>query len=234
MALIHAGCALKPSWTNNTTGSSITWNIINDSEHAPQFFTSVGLNGPFIELFYPTVKKICTFIVGVDETLQKYGVVAGATIGISSAKIQLSALYARAYFMTGNGTGWNSSPLVSSYNSATGSTTISGIPIMSNSYAYGTVGQYMGNNPYVVRPNLTSIANGQWKFDLLDVTTGLKVMTPPTSDDRVLITPPMMPTGVPVGSFDGDGYAKKIYEANTAPATSTGNLVVYALFEIED
>lgn len=232
MALIHAACALKPSWQNNTTGSPITWSIISDSEHGPQFFTSVGLNGPFIELFYPTVTKISTFIVGVDETFQKYGVVAGATIGMSSARIQMSALFARTYFITGNGTNWTSAPLTNTWSS--GSTVLSGIPIMSNSYAYGTVGQYMGTNPYVVRPNLTSIGMGQWKFDLIDMTTGLKVTTPPTSDDRVLITPPMMPTGVPVGSFDGDGYAKKIYEANSFPATSTGNLCIYALFEIEE
>lgn len=232
MALIQAGCIIRPSWTNNTGGSSITWSFVNDADHRPEYFTSVAINGSFIEVSYPPVSKIISFVISPDETLQKYGVVAGATVGLSSANIQFSALYARSYQIVGNGTNWNSSPLTNTFSA--GSTTLTGIPTLSSSYAYGTVGQYMGTNPYIVRPVLTSIGIGQWKFQLVDMTTGLVVTTPPTSDDKVLITPPMTPVGVPISVFDGDGFAKKIYEANSAPANSAGNFFIMALFEIGD
>jgi hypothetical protein len=230
MAMIYAGCALKPSWQNNTTGSPITWSFVEDSEHGPIFFTGVQQSGPFIEILYPQVTKIHTFLVGVDETLQKYMVVAGATVGMSSSRIIASTIGSRAYFLTGNGTDWSSAPLTNTVSN--GSTTIGGITTLTNSYAYGTVGQYMGTNPYVVRPNLTSIAVGQWKFDLINMTTGQKVTTPPTTDDKVLITAPMAFAPISLWSFDGEGMTKRIFEANTAPATSTGNLCVFAIFEV--
>lgn len=234
MALIQAGCILRPSWTTNTPGSAITWSFVDDADHRPEYFNSVGLNpaGNAIVLGFPPVDKIISFNVTVDETLEKYCTVPGPSVALSSAAITMSALLAGSFQLHGNGTGWNSAPLTSSWSG--GTTTISGIISLSDTYAYGTVAQYFGTNPYITRPVMSGLAVGQWKFKLINMTTGTEVTTAPTVDDKVLITPPITPAPVPLSAFDGNGFAKKIYQATSAPANSTGNLFIDALFEIED
>jgi len=66
------------------------WYAINDTDHSPMNIKAVRSNLFSIEIEYPAAAKVGSLVIASDETLARVGIVAGASVGLSSAQIVLS------------------------------------------------------------------------------------------------------------------------------------------------
>jgi hypothetical protein len=70
--------------------SAGTWAYINDTGHEPINLSTISQDSSNIILGYGIVaSKVGAFEVTVDETLAKYGLIVGASVGVSTASIRL-------------------------------------------------------------------------------------------------------------------------------------------------
>lgn len=74
----------------NTGGG---WAFINDATHEPVGFDGISVVGGNITLDYTNadVKEVGALLVVPDETLSKLGIIAGSSVGLTSATIQMQA-----------------------------------------------------------------------------------------------------------------------------------------------
>ena len=78
-------CALR----NDGTG----WKFLNDENHVPIGVQEVVTNQTQLELKYSfNVKKVISLVATPDETFANMGIICGASVGLTSAKIQFSQL----------------------------------------------------------------------------------------------------------------------------------------------
>jgi hypothetical protein len=89
-SMIIATGIIRPS----INAGVVSWDLLNDSQHTPVFFTSVvqsPATASRIRINYPAVSKVCTLLVGPDETFAGQLTGTGATVDVSNADIQLAA-----------------------------------------------------------------------------------------------------------------------------------------------
>lgn len=68
------------------------WQFISDSGHTPMGVSSVSANSDFIVINFDfTAEKVISFVAGPDETFAAWGLVCGASVGFSSASLQVAA-----------------------------------------------------------------------------------------------------------------------------------------------
>lgn len=95
-------CALR------NTGSG--WSLIQDAGHEPIGISGVDINGDFVRLTYDfTASRVGALQVTPDETFAVTGIRAGASVGLSSANIQLAKVGGNNDYVSWNGTAWVSS-----------------------------------------------------------------------------------------------------------------------------
>lgn len=108
-------------------GSPDYWQPISDTPHAPVNVDSVLTTNEQITIDYSTLgaTKVVSFIIVPDEALAKIGIVAGASVGLTSTIVQLTQTRPYADYVSYNGSAWVSANGVFtlSYNSTTGSLT---------------------------------------------------------------------------------------------------------------
>lgn len=172
------------------TGTSVAWAMISDSQHAPIGVSSVSaVNNTLTINFDQTYAKVITWGVCPDEFLSKFGITAGASVGLSSIAINLYASYNRQAIFTHNGTSWAVSGFSSGF--INGSLTVSsnittvtivdlGLGASSNVYNHCPM-VYAGTNNRVLRLVNSGLGANQCRFALVDPTTG-NVAAPASGD----------------------------------------------------
>jgi hypothetical protein len=189
----------------NTAG---TWEFINDANHASFGFASISQDSTSITLTYSqTATKVGTLIVAPDETFTQRGLIAGASVGLTSAIITLSGLSVGGYIQ------WNGAAFTTTGAVGINSVTFSGSEISVNHVNNGNANVAAGimcqsHNYFVIQ---TSCAATQTRFRLIDPLTGLAVTS--------------FPSGLNLWFFrQPSGLAQP-----SAVVSATGNLWVYGI-----
>jgi len=189
----------------NTAG---TWEFINDASHAPFGFSGISQDSTSITLTYTnTATKVGTLIVAPDELFTQRGLIAGASVGLTSAIITLSGLSVGGYIQ------WNGTAFTTTGAVGINSVTFSGSEISVNHVNNGNANVAAGimcqsHNYFVIQ---TSCAATQTRFRLIDPLTGAAVTS--------------FPSGLNLWFFrQPSGLAQP-----SAVVSATGNLWVYGV-----
>lgn len=82
------------------------WTLLNDSQHAPLNVQSIEIDSGRLKINHNITgaSKVYSFSISPDETFTKYGIRAGASVGIESSYIDIyQSITANAYFRYQNG-----------------------------------------------------------------------------------------------------------------------------------
>lgn len=95
------GCAIR------NTGSGFTY--IDDATHERLGFTTISQTATDVVLDYGfTASRVITLLVGSDETYAERGIVAGASVGLSSANIRFGTPAGFNDYVQYDGSAWTS------------------------------------------------------------------------------------------------------------------------------
>ncbi|MEV8029277.1 hypothetical protein [Cellulosimicrobium funkei] len=91
------------------TGSG--WEYLDDGGHQPTNIAAVSSSSTAVTIdFGVSGSKVASLIVGTDETLSRQGVLAGASVGLSSAAIWITQVTSQTIsdYVSYNGSAWQS------------------------------------------------------------------------------------------------------------------------------
>ncbi len=173
--MIVAG-VIRPTIAAGT--DSVTWSWIADVDHTTlNMLPTVTASGSqqYITINYPSSYKVITLLVGPDEQLAKFGIQAGASVGVSSANIHPKIINNWGGYVVSNGTTYvstgaynNTNPTVS-FNATTGqiSLDVTGIETLGIADVYKVTAT--STRPgYQVIHNISETTASSMKFYLLD------------------------------------------------------------------
>ena len=89
-------------------GTTSYWQPLNDTGHTPINVDAVTTSTTGITIDYTAIGavRVGSFIVGCDETFASAGFVAGASVGLATAVIELTKTTPFADYVSYNGTAW--------------------------------------------------------------------------------------------------------------------------------
>jgi len=211
-------------------GGNVTWSFVDDADHDPVFFNSISTpNSQVVRLGYPATTKVLSCHVTTDDHTFRYGITAGASVGLSSLDIRFSAVFQTRQISSFNGTSWSStgqvftSSVVNSGNTIVVNRASSGFANIESAYA-DTYAMYAGTNNRVLRAVITGLGYFQNKYELVDPTTGT-VATPISGDAVILFNPNYNRTLNTQSVNSGYELEKHIYDNSLLP-----NYFVTAIF----
>lgn len=176
-------------------GNPIVWSILdNATSHGSSFVRGlINVESLYINIVYPPVKTVHTFLFGNDESLINQGVSLGASVGTSFSKLSATRPANSGFRLAGNGTNWTAAgKFASDYilNSFSAGLTTFTLKSDTTSFdAYNVNIAYVGENNYRVKRKWSGLGGSAGLgFYLVDIATNAVVTTPPTTDDYVIIT----------------------------------------------
>ncbi len=191
--VVIAGAAIRPS----VNAGVVSWNFLVDSEHGPVFFNGIEKSpstGTRIRILYPAVTSIVTFLVGPDETAAPNGLLAGATVDVASADIEIAQMgtgVASALYQ-GNGTTWVR--VSTNYFSFPGVPSGSRLYILPDNtmFPFDTVGAYGAHYEGAGIKSVSRLTAGLGPYnvgwELYDNSTGTPVLSVPQATDFLQVT----------------------------------------------
>jgi len=196
------------------------------------FFTSINTpNNQIVRLGFPTSSKVLTCHITTDDHTFRYGVTAGASVGLSSLDIRFSAVFQTRQISSFNGTSWSSTgqvfttSVVNSGNTIVVNRSSSGFANIESAYA-DTYAMYAGTNNRVLRGVTSGLGYFQNKYELIDPTTG-SVAAPIAGDTIILFNPNYNRLLNTQTTNSGYELEKHIYDNSLLP-----NYFVTAIFVI--
>lgn len=216
-SLVNAAGVIR-AYPTTVIGSVIRWKFIVDADHDKNFFDSVaGVPSGAIRVYYPTVKKINTFIASGDEQLKYYQM--GASVGMSYADIFLSYLVTNGGELKGNnGKDWTRTGNVSKWDivrdSATGLTklnitTPNNTVVTADDYAKLTI-TYTGANIRFVKRQYNGLGSYYAGFYLTDY-LGNIIKGKSDPNDRVVLNSNPTQQNLNCYYVQGDSSQLKIF-----------------------
>ncbi|MGN6436882.1 MAG: hypothetical protein ACTHMM_10130 [Agriterribacter sp.] len=173
-------------------GSTISWVFISTANHSKVSIDSVHVTNSQLQIFYPSARNVLSFSITPDETLTRYGVTCGASVGTDSASILIYYRVNQGGYWRGNGstyaasgggmTGWSSS-----YSS--GVMNFSPTTFNSTSLNAGNENiqfTYVGKNGYRLERKMSALSHNIG-FTVVDQ-FGNTVTDAPTTDDIIQVT----------------------------------------------
>jgi hypothetical protein len=210
-----ACCIPRPT----ISGGSITWALVDDVDHDISFFTGVSTPASTtLRISYPTVSRVLGFWANPDETMVKYGLSIGMSVGLSYADLFIYSPYQTRQLFTYSGGVWvnsagvNFATLAISGVSTTITTAVTGTADRDDQVGHVPVA-YAGTNNRYVREVYSGLSYNQSKFDLVDPTTGTS--TAPSAGDKVMLTNPSVLQPVQT-TAPGISVAKQAFESANA------------------
>jgi hypothetical protein len=215
-------------------GTSLTWEWINDSDHAPVGFGSITNTSANLTLnFDTTYGKAITCFVLPDEFFQKYGFQCGVSLQLGAAVVTMSANFNSVTSYSHNGTSW-SNAASSSGNFVTGVSVASNITTLTLA-DYGAGGAasqynhsipiYHGSNNRYARMVNSGVGVNQVRFELIDPATG--TAQSPASGDRISLQNPNPRIPVDLLNASTTGLGQDFFQDSAI----TGNFWVFAIME---
>lgn len=208
---------------------NVTWYLLNDADHEPVFFNTVSTPNPnVIRVIHPPVTKVLTFLVVADESLQRFGVIAGANVGLSYADISLSARYQNRQILEYNGSSWSNTGVVFGSAVNSGNRIIFTSPsggFQNAEFTYANVSAiYAGTNNRVLRQVYSGVGYFQTIYELVDPVSGTAV-APDTNDKIILFNPDVNVRLNTQTTNTNHQFEKHVYEGSLLP-----NLWVIAVY----
>jgi len=154
-----------------------TWAYIDDANHAPYGLGTISQSSATITIpFTLTASKVGSFIVVPDETFAQRGLIAGASVGLSSAVISLNGQSTTGYIQ------WNGTQFTHTGSVGITSITFSGSEITVNHVSAGNANVAasilcQSHNYFIVQ---TGCNPTQTRFRLVDPVTGMSVTSFPS------------------------------------------------------
>lgn len=228
-SLVNAAGVIR-AYPTKIVGSVIQWKFIVDADHDKNFFDSVAaVPSGAIRVYYPTVKKINTFVAVGDEQLKYYQM--GASVGMSYADIYLSYLVTNGGELKGNnGKDWTKTGNVTKWDivrdSATGLTklnitTPNGTVVTADDYAKLSIA-YTGSNIRFIKRQYSGLGSYYCGFYLTDY-AGNVIKGASDVNDRVVLTSNPTQQNLNCYYVQGDSSQIKIFN-------STANIWLSAQF----
>lgn len=225
---VRIGCCIpRPS----RSGTTVTWSLLNDADHAPVFFTSCEAAGTVLTLNHPEVVKILTLMVCMDDHLGKFGLISGHGSGLTATTLTLTATnIVQRCILTSNGSAWSKAGDTGWVGTVTHGTSnlltrIATVPNSGSNYYCDVPLIYAGTNNRYVRQVYGGVGNYQTNFQLIDPTDGT-AKTPDSSDLVIAWNPyqtqQLSLVNAPAGSINQD-----IFDDASSP-----NLWVIAAFVV--
>ena len=163
------------------SGTSLTWNWISDTDHAPVGFGSISSTSAHLILnFDATYGKAITCFVLPDEFYQKYGFQCGVSLGLSAMTVTMTANFNSVTSYSHNGTSWSNAG--SSSGNFVTAVSVSGNITTLTLADYGAGGAasqfshsipiYHGSNNRYARMVNSGLGVNQVRFELIDPATG--------------------------------------------------------------
>ena len=205
-----------------TTGANqpITWAFLDSSSlHQAFGFDSVKGNSNAIQIYYPKVKNVSSFLIGPDETLANAGVIVGATVGDSVANCFAYITTQSTGVLTGNGSTWSNSGIGLSgltYSSSTGLTTFTPTTSFGTIYSgspelEGTVIQSVGDTMRYIRRVYSSLGGQTLGFRMLDSIGRTDTGQLSAQHKLVVIIPRTKTVGIPAQTSSSNGFPNDLY-----------------------
>lgn len=184
---IYAG-VLRPVISSGV----ITWNFLApNTQHDSIGVTGVGVFNNTINVRYPHFSQVISSAITIDETLSRYGISVGASVGVDSALISVHANSgSQGGYWRGNGTTFVSTGLTGwavSYTVGTGTMTFTPSTYGSTTISVGAENiqfNYVGSNGYKLVRKLSALGSNFIGFTMVD-DGGNPVTTVPTTDDII-------------------------------------------------
>ena len=196
-------------------------------------FDSVNGNGNIIQVFYPPVEHVVSFVVTPDESLATTGVQVGASVGVAGmASISAFRLTMNAGKLTGNTTAWTASGLslsVNSYSTSTGLTSLTpagnaGNFLGASNEIEGTQISYVGDQHYRIRRKYSGLG-GLIGFYLVDSTNKIVTGNLQSTDVVTVMFGRPVTTPIPAQTVNSVLYPSDIY-------TPGSNYWITAVFKL--
>ena len=187
-----ASIIVRPTGTV-VSGGTITWQILNNAnDHESSFIRSATANPAtqMVNLRYPTVKSVLSFLVGPDESFTEQGVFFGATVGVQFLQLRAARIKNSGFRLTGNGTTYTiTTPnTLSLISVVSGLTTFSLGGFVTDFDTNAVQISYVGTNNYRIQKVFSGLGAAVLGFKLVDISTNTVITTAPTSDDVVIIS----------------------------------------------
>ena len=208
-----------------TTGANqpITWAFLDSSSlHQAFGFDSVKGNSNAIQIYYPKVKNVSSFLIGPDETLANAGVIVGSSVGDSVANCFAYITTQSTGVLTGNGSTWSNSGIGLSgltYSSSTGLTTFTPTTSFGTIYSgspelEGTVIQSVGDTMRYIRRVYSSLGGQTLGFRMLDSIGRTDTGQLSAQHKLVVIIPRTKTVGIPAQTSSSNGFPNDLYTAS--------------------
>lgn len=201
---------------------NVTWAFIDDADHDPLYFTGLSTPTPnIVRVAFPPVTKVLSLHVSCDDHTNRYGIVAGASVGLSSADIFLSASFQTHQVISYNGSNWTNSGYVHTSSVTNSGTSIivnrssGGFANIESSYA-DTYAMYAGTNNRVLRHVYSGLGYFQNRYELVDPVTGV-AQAPSVGDVIILFNPNLNYTMNTQTTNTSTGIEKHIYDGSVLP-----------------
>jgi len=231
---LHAGVIKGTATASPNT--PIVWAFLDTTSngvHDRIGFDSVNGNGNIIQVFYPPVEHVVSFVVTPDESLATTGVQVGASVGVAGlASISAFRLTMNAGKLTGNTTAWTASGLslsVNSYSTSTGLTSLTpagnaGNFLGASNEIEGTQISYVGDQHYRIRRKYSGLG-GLIGFYLVDSTNKIVTGNLQSTDVVAVMFGRPVTTPIPAQTVNSVLYPSDIY-------TSGSNYWITAVFKL--
>lgn len=209
---------------------NVTWIILAGSDHGSLFFAGISTpNSSIIRISYPETSLIYSFYISCDETFQKYGIVGGASVGLSYADISLTTQYQLRQIITYNGASWSNAGVVfcNAVNSGN-NIVITASPTLSlGEYTYAnTPAMYAGTNNRIIRQVYSGLGYGQTIYQLINPVTG--ITEAPNANDIIILWNPKTSIQLNTQTINtNSGLERHIYDADYLP-----NLWIIGIYEL--
>ena len=209
---------------------NVTWIILAGSNHDSLFFTGISTpNANIIRLSYPETSLIYSFYISCDEVFQKYGIVGGASVGLSYADISLTTQYQLRQIISYNGSSWINTGVVfcNAVNSGN-NIVITASPALSlGDYTYAnTPAMYAGTNNRIIRQVYSGLGYGQTIYQLINPVTG--ITEAPNANDIIILWNPKTSIQLNTQTINtNSGLERHIYDADYLP-----NLWIIGIYEL--
>jgi len=218
------------------TGTSLAWAWIEDAQHARVGFSpTITASGTILTLNYDqSYAKVIAGAVFPDEWFAKYGMVCGASVGLSSLTVQCFVPVLSLTSYSHNGSAWavagstlggNPVSTVSVSGNITTLTLVDYGPGPANTHTNHAVITYSGTNNRYVRFVNSGLGVNQLRFELIDPATG--TAQAPASGDRFHIQHPHPMVPIDMAAASTSGIAQDLFQDTAVQ----GNLWVIAILE---
>ena len=177
-------------------GNPIIWNILNNTDgHGSSFFRYVGGDSATsqLEIRYPTVKNVLSFVITGDEAISARNITMGASVSFNSLLVRGAFILAGNLTVRGNGTNQytitspnNTGATFGNISAISGYSTLTLTSLWSLVEGTSIVATYQGPNQYTIQRAWSGLGSGVMAFRMID-TNGNPVTTP-SSDDYVIIS----------------------------------------------